>query len=324
MPAVKKSAAKKAPAKKAASSTVRIATFNVENLFARYRFRSGFEPSADDGFTINNLAFDIYNETEKQITARAIKAVNADIIVLQEVESLPVLDRFFSSYLGGTMYRHRLLIDGNDPRYIDVAVLSRFPITSAKTYRHLRTPAGNSDLFSRDCLEVDLEVNGRSLTLYANHLKSMMEGRAESAPRRQLQAETVAQIVDARWKPLQYQGNFIVLGDMNDYPAEQAADGHTSLKALLDHPELVNVLNRLDTSDQWTHYWAGGNEYHQIDFLLLSKTLAALNATVKPQVYRAGLPFRASRYGGERLDMVGEDNPKASDHCPVFMDIQLG
>jgi endonuclease/exonuclease/phosphatase family metal-dependent hydrolase len=320
--ATKKTAAKKVTTKKAAS-TVRLATFNAENLFARYRFRSGFDPAAEDGFTINNLAFDVYNETEKQITARAIKAVNADILVLQEVESLPVLDRFFSSYLGGTGYQHRLLIDGNDPRYIDVAVLSRHPIVSAKTYRHLRTPAGNSDLFSRDCLEVDLDVNGKSLTLYANHLKSMMEGRAESTPRRRLQAETVAGIVDARWAAHGYRGNFVVLGDLNDYPADQAADGQTSISALLDHPELENVVRRLPTPEQWTHYWSGGNEYHQIDFLLLSRHLAQTNASVMPQIYRAGLPFRASRFAGERLDMVGEDNPKASDHCPLFMDLRL-
>jgi hypothetical protein len=38
---------------------------------------------------------------------------------------------------------------------------------------------------------------------------------------------------------------------------------------------------------------------------------------------REGLPWRASKYTGSRLDDVGEDNPKASDHAPVYMDLEL-
>ena len=105
---------------------IRIATFNVENLFARYRFRRNFNPTAGDGFSINNLAFDIYDETAKQITGKAIKKTNADVIALQEVENLKVLDAFNSRYLGGENYKHRLLIDAFDPRNIDVALLSLF------------------------------------------------------------------------------------------------------------------------------------------------------------------------------------------------------
>ena len=92
---------------------MRIATFNCENLFARYKFKSNFDPNASDGFTINDLAFDIYDETEKQITAQAIKEVDADVIALEEVESLPVLDRFNSRYLGGMRYQHRMVIDSH-------------------------------------------------------------------------------------------------------------------------------------------------------------------------------------------------------------------
>jgi hypothetical protein len=41
-------------------------------------------------------------------------------------------------------------------------------------------------------------------------------------------------------------------------------------------------------------------------------------------VYRKGQPTRASRYTGPRLKGVGKDNPKASDHCPVLVDIPIG
>ena len=64
---------------------MRLATFNVENLFARYRFRRNFDPIDSDGFSINNLAFSINDETAKQITAKAIREVDADVLALQEV-----------------------------------------------------------------------------------------------------------------------------------------------------------------------------------------------------------------------------------------------
>ena len=73
--------------------SVRLATFNVENLFSRYRFRSNVTPSLD-GFTRNDLAFDIYNDDEKRITAKAIRTVDADVICLQEVARfMPDLDQ---------------------------------------------------------------------------------------------------------------------------------------------------------------------------------------------------------------------------------------
>jgi endonuclease/exonuclease/phosphatase family metal-dependent hydrolase len=298
--------------------TLRLATFNVENLFARYRFNDSIQPTEDDGFTINDLAFRIYDEGSKKITAKAIREVKADVICLQEVESLPVLDRFNSFYLGGMKYTHRAVIDCFDPRQIDVAVLSRYPIVSLRSHREERNKAGTAFLFSRDCLEVDILVDGKTLTLYLNHLKSMMEGREATRARRQEQADRVAAIIDARWKKSAYKGNFVVLGDLNDYP-----EGKTSLTALLDHKGLDNVLTRLPEAERWTHFYAGGNAYRQLDYLLLSAGLARANPG-KPAVMRRGLPWRAQQVTEERLDGVGENDPKASDHAPLYMDITLG
>ena len=296
---------------------MRLATFNVENLFARYRFRRNFDPTDSDGFSINNLAFSINDETAKQITAKAIREVDADVLALQEVDNLKVLDRFASKYLGGMRYKHRILIDAFDPRNIDVALISRHPIVGVKTYRSERNAANTAPLFSRDCLDVDIDINGKILTVYANHFKSMIGGRNKTHERRKEQANKVIEIIDSRWRADSYNGNYAVVGDFNDY-----LDHDSSLNELVSHPGLVDVGQRIDESDRWTHYWAKGNQYKQIDFLLLSPQLAENNAQPS-EIMRKGLPHRAEKYIGERFEFVGENNPKASDHCPMFIDLEL-
>jgi hypothetical protein len=64
---------------KCVKGTITPGTFNCENLFTRYRFRSGLDPAKEGGFTINDVAFDIYGEDNKRLTAQAIRAADADI-----------------------------------------------------------------------------------------------------------------------------------------------------------------------------------------------------------------------------------------------------
>ena len=42
-----------------------------------------------------------------------------------------------------------------------------------------------------------------------------------------------------------------------------------------------------------------------------------------PTTVRKGLPWRAERYDGPRYEKVGENEPKASDHVPLAVDIPL-
>ena len=68
-----------------------------------------------------------------------------------------------------------------------------------------------------------MDVNGTPLSLYVNHLKSMMGGRAQTKSRRLVQAKRVAKIVDYWWASGGGSNNFIVVGDMNDYPDASSA-----------------------------------------------------------------------------------------------------
>lgn len=300
----------------------RIATFNVENLFIRYRFTKERPVYKDeDGFTINKVAFEVFNEEEKKVTAQAIKATAADVLCLQEVESLVCLDKFNSAYLREMGYRHRMLVDSHDPRHIDVALLSRFPIVHVRSYRSDRRKGTSVPLFSRDCLEVEVEVpgsGGRRMTLYVNHFKSMMGGRDATRARRVEQVDRVVEIVEERMRGKAKGGNFAVLGDFNDY-----MEGNTSLRPLVGHRRLRNVVDRLPEEERWTHWYDKEDEYRQIDYVLLPDHLDKAAGHPVPGIVRKGLALKATRYAGPRFKGVGKTKPSASDHCPVYVDIPV-
>ena len=305
---------------------LRVATFNVENLFARWKFKAGTDPAKanERGWIVEEQHFEEMGEDDKVITGKAVTELRADVIGMQEVESVDTLKHFRTEYLGGfRAYPHVAGIDGNDPRLIDVMVLSKLPIVHVRSYQHLRDPIKtSSELFSRDCLEVAVEVApGKTLTLFVNHFKSMIKTRKETREKRQHQAAGVKAIIEERFGSNSGNEDFIVLGDFNDY-MEEDDQGQTGIDELVGWDQVENVLDRRPSDDRWTHYYAHGNDYKQLDYMLLSRSLAEANPGA-PEIMRKGCPLRAAQYTGPRFDGVGQDNPKASDHCPVVMEVEV-
>lgn len=131
------------------------------------------------------------------------------------------------------------------------------------------------------------------LPIFVNHFKSMMGGRGPTMARRQIQSEAVVRILKERFGADPGKAAWIVAGDLNDYLPS------TGLDPLLGQPWLENVVERItDPDDRWTHYWDDGDEYTQLDYLLLSRTLAKANPNAVPEIVRNGTPRRATRYTG--------------------------
>lgn len=320
---------------------IRLATFNCENLFARFKFNKNIEPdrAIEKGWTADQTHFDILKEEEKKFTAQAIKETDADVIALQEIENLHALRRFRNTQrsLKNQGYDHMIVIDGNDPRFIDVGVLSRYPIENIDTHIHEKAEGSRYPLFSRDCLECDIVLPGnKRLRLFVNHLKSMYNpknpcnGRKDTRNKRLLQAHRVRQIVSEQF-PDSLQDSeqpFAILGDFNDY-LETDSQGQTSIGDLVSWERVENIVARLPKQDQWTHYYKGnrrcgfGKTYKQLDYILLSKPLADNNESARPDIIRKGLPLEADRYKGARFRGIEQNGPKASDHCPIVVDIEV-
>lgn len=188
---------------------IRIATFNVENLMARFDF-GGRQRNEDRVLRL----YDIEDEAEfrdaerarmiastddmRQHSALAIADAGADIVCLQEVENLDTLDAFEHGYLYkmiGRGYRQKVWREGNDKRGIDVALMARretaagVPIEIGDVISHKRLSYGEAGLFEhalprridhpnervfrRDLLEVRLTVGDAPLSVFVTHFKAM-------------------------------------------------------------------------------------------------------------------------------------------------------
>ena len=325
--------------------TLKLMTFNVENLLSRFRFRKFEEErlvslmdleSEEERLQLIRTHWNQLNHENRVFTALVIKEAAPEVICLQEVENMRSLKFFHDRYLrrtwghGFNNYQHQVLIEANDPRGIDVAVMSRFKIVAAASNQEregaVLYPDGVREerIFRRDCLEVNVKKQNKVLTIFVCHFKSMAGGRANTKGRRAAEAAAVREIIQERFED-PAGANWVVVGDLNDYTeTDGTPDDAHGLGALIDGGFCEDAVKRIaDPLDRWTHYYAGEDSYHQLDYILLSPALAAANPDVVPRIVRCGQPFRALRYEGQRFPRVGYDRPKASDHCPVTMELSF-
>jgi hypothetical protein len=90
----------------------------------------------DDWIGWVDLKYEAVNETATRMTAQVTKDVDADVIGLVEAEHRPSLLRFCKDVVpagGANVYPRIMLIDGNDERGIDVAIMTRQGFASARS-----------------------------------------------------------------------------------------------------------------------------------------------------------------------------------------------
>jgi endonuclease/exonuclease/phosphatase family metal-dependent hydrolase len=204
--------------------------------------------------------------------------------------------------------------------------------------RGLPKPSPNDRIFRRDCLEVGLEIGGRPFSVFICHLKANPPYRELTYPMRRAEVLAVRQIIRARFgsEAGAASANWAICGDMNDYTE---VDGSTVMPDLISGRPAQSALSELlagnkpfgvdvcqwiaDPLDRWTSYFGRDDVYSQLDHIIVSPAVAAANASVKPKIIREGQPYRAARHQGARYPRVGWDRPKASDHCPVVVELEV-
>lgn len=203
-----------------------IGTFNLNNLFSRFNYSAELTElppqeavvEAATTFAVDDPTthrFRTYKgrlvmgkpQAERTKVAERIIAMDVDVLAVQEVEDIDTLKRFNREDLAGR-YRWVALIEGNDPRMIDLGVLSTLPLGGVTSWRHAtHTESPGEPVFSRDLLEVEVLSADGSRTLVAlfnNHLKSHyvpfdqdpVAGAQEANETRRRQAEVAARIIN--------------------------------------------------------------------------------------------------------------------------------
>lgn len=308
---------------------IKIGTFNIENLFLRYKLlekqkgsRSAkpidWENFKEEGgsilyFGVSLPQFGPISKASRKLTAKVIMENSPDILALQEVENLEALLQFNRVYLKKE-YEYAMVVDGNDPRQIDVGILSKYPIKSFTSHRFDKRENGRP-IFSRDCLVAELQVTKEKvITVLINHFKSKIGGGEE---KRKVQAERVVEILKDRFGNSFVDGDFVVMGDLND---DNDSD---DLKILVKNKKLENVIERLPEEERWTHYYKKGKSAEQLDYIIISPSLIEKNKNNLPVIERRGLGNDIDIYEGERFNEKISGKDGASDHCAVFFELDV-
>lgn len=257
---------------------MKIATYNVENLFDLKR--DGHEYKEYIPNTQTNWNLSTYNIKLKNI-AKVIKDINADIIALQEIESLQALkDLRFVLKQNGLYYQYYKIANYKNTT-IKVALLSKIPFVATNeiavtaTYKY------------RNILEAKFVVENEQLYILVNHWK------AKSGP--ESQRIVSAKKIMKRVEELGKDKNIILLGDFNSHHEEYRVfkrkrkhndtDGITGINHILKsvkytqdaaHTELnrgdfYNLWYDEDEEERYSYIYKKNKE--TLDNILISHTL---------------------------------------------------
>ncbi len=331
---------------------MRVAWFNVENLFTRYAFASADADglaydrqviaigvtsldrgAGGDGQTNIALA-----GMQRDNTARVILEMMPDVLGVAEVENLEALRIFNQQYL--SHYFDRIfLVEGNDGRGIDVGICVRkgfaAKVLGIRTHTHETLQPGQSvqwgvvaddsgptylaknALFSRDCLELDLEVNGRVVTFMANHFKSQAKGsRRDFLSPDEWRLKQATRVAELAQEALAAGKLPIVFGDLN---VDNANPQRGNSIAPVLNCGLVDAFADMSVEERWTHYFMVAQEVSRLDYILFPPALKPTQRGIN----RRGLTLKCQQYKGDRYPTIGYAHNAASDHAGLVVEFAI-
>jgi len=332
-------------------SGLTVATYNVENLFDLVD-----DPQTDEGeFTPGTPTWDAARLSRRLTDlGQAFALLNADVVVVNEVENLDVLEQLRDAIrgAGGPAYPHLAIAPSRDPRGIDVSLLSRFPVTtqlgrpinSRFECTHVETgmpfTLDGSWPEARPVLQVELELDGDAqpdLVLLGNHWKAKGRGSfpCTDEAHRLRAAEHLRALVEDLSAARPDVG-IVALGDFNTWDFEppladvlQARLDLTADALLYNAWGDAGVLERNTRNDNaWNRpanssYQFSGT-WSRLDHVLITRPL--LTGEAGWRLVRGSVASLADRRllgpDGAPRSWTASTGAGYSDHLPVFMRLE--
>jgi len=244
-------------------------------------------------------------------------------IGLCEIENRKVLDDLISTPELAPERYSVAHFESPDIRGIDVALLYRsdfFRLAHAEAIP-IKFP-DNPRYKTRDILHVSGKIGKEEFHVFVNHWPSRIGGDEKTEPERVFVASVLKQKVEEvlASRP---DANIIIMGDMNDEPANKSLFETLDARAPGSGSELVNLMYPLDQQNEGTYYFRG--QWNMLDNLVVSASL--LDGKGYEAVGAKGFVFRKNwmefknkngmllpnrTYGGSNY------YGGVSDHFPVY------
>ena len=258
---------------------LRIATFNTEFLF------DGLDGEGQASFAWKGdpaLA-----RAHRDSVARVIRALDADVLMLQEVENLETLEMLLGESLADLGYTAYLVNGQDNFTGQDVGLLSRLPVDEVgRTNERVQVGTTRQQYGVSKNLWARLDLGGIPTTLIGVHFLARPDD-VERKPRREAQAEVIRQLVE---QEIVAGRAVAVLGDFNDFDDDTPdragstpiTDVLATIKTAGPGPEddLRNVAAEVPQKDRYTSFWDRNRndaidpgEFSSLDHILLSSRL---------------------------------------------------
>lgn len=266
------------------SESLSIMHWNISNAFDTVK-----DPKKND--TV--ITTEKYNN-KMSITAGIIKKYMTDIVTLCEVENINVL-KDLADRCG---YEYFYLIEGNDPRGIDVAIMSVYEM-DYKSNKDMPTPyPGNPRYkFSRDCVTGQFKTpNGKNFYVITTHLKSSFRDDGKSEMKRDAQAKGMLTVIENIYKEEKNEPFLIITGDLN-------TNRYSSTLQILEKAGLRILNYKQKQNDFYTYIYK--NEKQDLDYIIVNQKLE--KAMKRPKLQTVNSKIISG----------------ASDHYPIILEFDL-
>ena len=305
-----------------------IGFYNIENLFDTIDDPA---KSDEDFLPGARVSWNSVRYQEKlSHMARAVAAIGGNelpaVVGLAEVENLAVLNELVKTPPLDRGGYKAILVEGSDPRGIDVALIYREGVVRCTGYNS--HPSAGS-FKTRSLLYVQLTDSRKDVFhVFVNHWKSRSGGAAETEPQRLENARFLRKRIDSL-QAVNPGAKIIIMGDLNDEPSNRSVEevlGARPASGKTVSSGLYNLMYDLYRAGEGTLYY---KDWDLFDQLIVTGNLLSPPRGKGPKVRDArGFILKADWLLYQNRDGVMVPNRTAgsreyfggySDHLPVYL-----